>query len=168
MSGSGHAMMGTAIAKGENACAEAARQAINCPLLEDTKIAGARRVLINITGSAALGIHEVNEACNIVRDAASCDDLQINFGVITNDSMGDSVKVTVIATGFYVPEPIKEDPFFLPVVAQPEPTPVAVTAHQESIEIEEEDETDASPAFIDPDDLDVPAYLRNNGSKQIM
>jgi cell division protein FtsZ len=162
MIGSGHAMMGTAIGRGENACADAAREAINCPLLEDTKIAGARRVLINITGSASLGIHEVNEACNIVREAAHCDDLQINFGVITNDSMGDAVKVTVIATGFHVAEPIDEDPFFIPVVAQPAPAPVAVAAPVEEEIFEEEEEEVQAPGFMDPDDLDVPAYLRNN------
>ncbi len=162
MIGSGHAMMGTAIGRGENACADAAREAINCPLLEDTKIAGARRVLINITGSASLGIHEVNEACNIVREAAHCDDLQINFGVITNDSMGDAVKVTVIATGFHVAEPIDEDPFFIPVVAQPAPAPVAVAAAVEEEIFEEEEEEVQAPGFMDPDDLDVPAYLRNN------
>jgi cell division protein FtsZ len=160
MIGSGHAMMGTAIGRGENACADAAREAINCPLLEDTKIAGARRVLINITGSASLGIHEVNEACNIVREAAQRDDLQINFGVITNESMGDSVKVTVIATGFHVAEPITEDPFFIPVVSHPAPPPVAAAREEEVFE-EEEEEVQA-PGFMDPDDLDVPAYLRNN------
>jgi cell division protein FtsZ len=164
MTGSGHAMMGTAIGKGENACADAAREAINCPLLEDTKIAGARRALINITGSAALGIHEVNEACNIVREASHCDNLQINFGVITNESMGDSVKVTVIATGFHVAEPIQDDPFFLPVVAKPEPVHAPVSTH----EVPEEEEEQPHAGYIDPDDLDVPAYLRNNGSKQIM
>jgi cell division protein FtsZ len=168
MTGSGHAMMGTASATGENACADAARQAINCPLLEDTKIAGARRVLINITGSSSLGIHEVNEACNAVREAANCDDLQINFGVITNESMGDTVKVTVIATGFNVPEPVEEEPFFLPVPAPQESVAVHVAAPQEVHE--------PAPAYVDPDDLDVPAYLRNNvakvtsgnGRKQIM
>ena len=112
-------------------------------------------MLINITGSSSLGIHEVNEACNLVRDASNCDDLQINFGVITNDSMGDSVKVTVIATGFYTPEPAKEEPFFMPVAE-------AVAVHVVS-QVEEQPE----PVFIDPDDLDVPAYLRNS-NKQIM
>ena len=100
MSGMGYAMMGTATASGENAAIEAARQAINSPLLEDTRIRGSRGILINITGSSQLGLHEVNEACSIIREAADCDDVQINFGVIMNESMGDSVKITVIATGF--------------------------------------------------------------------
>src|SRR6185436_19189673 len=100
MVGMGYAMMGTAIARGENAAVEAARQAINSPLLEDSRIRGSRGILINITGSSRLGLHEVNEACTIIREAAQCDEVQINFGVILNEVMADSVKITVIATGF--------------------------------------------------------------------
>src|SRR5438045_1756527 len=100
MVGMGYAMMGTAIGRGEKAAVEAARQAISCPLLEDSRIAGSRGILINITGSSRLGLHEVNEACSIIREAAECDDVQINFGVILNESLADSVKITVIATGF--------------------------------------------------------------------
>jgi cell division protein FtsZ len=159
--------MGTATAHGENACVEAARLAINCPLLEDTKIAGARRILINITGSSMLGLHEVNEACNIIREAANCDDLQINFGVISNDLMGDAVKVTVIATGFLSPEPAQEEPFFLPVPVRAEPPAEHLTTPVSAAEEAGEHEEQA-PTFIDPDDLDVPAYLRNNNAKQIM
>src|SRR3954468_14269118 len=100
MTGMGYAMMGTAVGRGENAAVDAAKQAISCPLLEDTRIAGSRGILINITGSSRLGLHEVNEACTIIREAAACDEVQINFGVIVNESMGESVKITVIATGF--------------------------------------------------------------------
>src|SRR6266567_913664 len=100
MCGMGYAMLGTATAKGENAAIEAARQAINSPLLEDSRIRGSRGILINITGSSRLGLHEVNEACSIIREAADCDDVMISFGVILNESLGDSVKITVIATGF--------------------------------------------------------------------
>src|SRR6202035_5343956 len=99
MTGMGYAMMGTASARGENAAVEAATAAINCPLLEDTRIAGSRGILINITGSSQLGLHQVNQACNIIRDAAEYEDVQINFGVILDESMGDAVKITVIATG---------------------------------------------------------------------
>src|SRR2546423_13187623 len=100
MCGKGYAMMGTATAQGENAAVTAAREAINSPLLEDSRIRGSRGILINITGSSRLGLHEVNEACSIIREAAACDDVQINFGVILNEAMEDSVKITVIATGF--------------------------------------------------------------------
>ena len=100
MAGMGYAMMGTAIGRGEKAAVDAARQAISCPLLEDSRIAGSRGILINITGSSRLGLHEVSEACSIIREAAECDDVQINFGVILDESLADAVKITVIATGF--------------------------------------------------------------------
>src|SRR5947208_11173396 len=74
MAGMGYAMMGTAIASGENALVEAARQAINSPLMEEGGVLGARGVLINITASSQLGIHDVNEACNLIRSATENDD----------------------------------------------------------------------------------------------
>ena len=61
---------------------------------------GARGVLINITASSQLGIHDVNEACNLIRAATQNDECQINFGVVLDERMGDKVKITVIATGF--------------------------------------------------------------------
>ncbi|MGA3098615.1 MAG: cell division protein FtsZ [Bryobacteraceae bacterium] len=167
MLGMGYAMMGTAVAKGEGAAIEAARQAISCPLLEDTRIAGARRILINITGSGKLGFHDVNEACAIVRDAAEFEDVQLNFGLILDESMGDSVKVTVIATGVQpaeavVPErravtPVVrvEEPIEEPQPPAPEPPPAAPEPEPEP---EPSLIDDADP--IDMDDLDTPAYLR--------
>src|SRR5277367_1051596 len=100
MLGMGYAMMGTASASGENAAVIAAQQAISCPLMEAGGVRGARCVLINITGSSRLSLHEVNEACTQIRMAAQNEDVQINFGVVLNESMGDEVKITVIATGF--------------------------------------------------------------------
>jgi cell division protein FtsZ len=100
MVGMGYAMMGTATASGPNAAAAAAEKAIGCPLLDEGGVRGARGVLVNITGSRSLGLHEVNKACTLIRDAAGNDDVEINFGVVLNESMGDEVKVTVIATGF--------------------------------------------------------------------
>ena len=100
MVGMGYAMMGTATAKGPNAAAEAAEKAIGCPLLDEGGVRGARGVLVNITGSRSLGLHEVNKACTLIRDAAQNEDVEINFGVVLNEAMGDEVKVTVIATGF--------------------------------------------------------------------
>jgi cell division protein FtsZ len=100
MVGMGYAMMGTATAKGPNAAAAAAEKAIGCPLLDEGGVRGARGVLVNITGSRSLGLHEVNKACTLIRDAAGDEDVEINFGVVLNEAMGDEVKVTVIATGF--------------------------------------------------------------------
>ena len=171
MIGMGYAMMGTAIGRGEKAAVEAARQAISSPLLEDSRIAGSRGILINITGSSRLGLHEVNEACSIIREAAECDDVQINFGVIMNESLADAVKITVIATGFQ-PEnaPLPERPAKLvingavpvtKVTRAPEPEPVFEVEPPPMAPPEPEPimmaETDP---VIDMDDLDTPAYLR--------
>ncbi len=175
MVGMGYAMMGTAVGRGEKAAVEAARQAISCPLLEDTRIAGSRGILINITGSSRLGLHEVNEACSIIREAAACEDVQINFGVILNEALADAVKITVIATGFQpenapvataapavrsvtpvvrVARPVEpEIPVELPppLAIQPEPEP-----EPEPMLISE------TEPLLDMDDLDTPAYLRQN------
>jgi cell division protein FtsZ len=174
MSGMGYAMLGTATAQGENAAIDAARQAINSPLLDDSRIKGSRGILINITGSSRLGLHEVNEACSIIREAADCDDVQISFGVILNESLGDAVKITVIATGFQPenapmakrqqivvesrpamapPPPIEEpEPEYVEHAA-PEPPPVAHAAPARPL-------PPPQPNGFDTDDLDTPAYMR--------
>lgn len=100
MSGMGYAMMGTATASGEHAAIAAAEKAISCPLLDAGGVSGARGVLVNITGSRHLRLHEVNQACTLIRKACQNDDVEINFGVVVDETMGDDVKVTVIATGF--------------------------------------------------------------------
>lgn len=95
----GQALMGSGVASGETRAADAARKAISSPLLEDISINGARGVLINITGSSNLGIHDVNEASSLIYGEAH-DDAHIIFGAVMDESMGDEVRVTVIATGF--------------------------------------------------------------------
>lgn len=100
ISGMGMALIGNAVASGPNAAVEAARAAISSPLLEDIQLRGARQVLMNITAAPNIGLHELNEACSIIREASNSDDLQLNFGVISREDMGDKVKVTIIATGF--------------------------------------------------------------------
>src|SRR5690348_1307507 len=144
MLGMGYAMMGTAIASGENAPVQAAQKAINSPLMEEGGVLGARGVLINITASSHLGIHDVNEACNLIRAATHNDDVQINFGIVLDESMGDHVKITVIATGFQrdtLPEIDRRGPHFpftvanAPEVIAPsvpeEPEPVVVVQENE-------------------------------------
>jgi len=100
MTGMGFAMMGTAQAKGENAALEAAKKAIECPLLEEGGLHGARAVLLNITASGSLTLHQMHQACELIRAAAGNDEVQINFGLVPDEKLGDEVKVTVIATGF--------------------------------------------------------------------
>jgi cell division protein FtsZ len=99
MSEMGMAMMGAAVAQGENRAIEAAQKAISSPLLEDVSIQGARGVLINITGGPDLSLHEVNEAATLIQEEAD-EDANIIFGAVIDESMGDEVRITVIATGF--------------------------------------------------------------------
>lgn len=98
MQDTGTALMGIGIASGENRAVVAARSAISSPLLE-TSIEGARGVLLNITGGANLGLYEVNEAAEIIAEAAD-PEANIIFGAVIDESMKDEVRVTVIATGF--------------------------------------------------------------------
>jgi cell division protein FtsZ len=95
----GYAVMGTATASGANRTTEAAQRAIASPLLEAGAIDGARGILINITGSTSLKLAEVQQACMIIQSAAH-EDANIIFGAVMDEKMKDSVKITVIATGF--------------------------------------------------------------------
>jgi cell division protein FtsZ len=91
--------MGTAMRSGANRAVEAAMAAMASPLLEAGAIDGARGILINITGSSNLKLSEVNEASGIIQNAAH-EDANIIFGAVQDETMGDEVKITVIATGF--------------------------------------------------------------------
>jgi cell division protein FtsZ len=99
MAGMGYAVMGTGVRTGANRAVEAAMAAMASPLLEAGAIDGARGILINITGSSSLKLSEVNEASSIIQNAAH-EDANIIFGAVQDESMGDEVKITVIATGF--------------------------------------------------------------------
>ncbi len=172
ISNMGHALIGMATASGPDAAMEAARGAISSPLLEDTRIAGARQILMNICGSTEIGLYEVSAACSIVREASGAADLQLNFGVITRPDMGDAVKVTVIATGFpaaqdlTVPaiEALPPGEFFSPrqpgeMAAHPEaefvPEAPLPPAPEPAVEL-----VMAAAEEVYEDELDVPAYLR--------
>jgi len=98
MRDAGSALMGIGSASGENRATEAARGAVSSPLLE-TSIEGATGILLNITGGADIGLFEVNEAAEVVTSAADAN-ANVIFGAVIDDSMGDEVRVTVIATGF--------------------------------------------------------------------
>ena len=99
MSGQGYAVMGTAVATGTNRAIDAANRAINSPLLEDNCINGAQGILINVTGSSSLSLHEIHEASSIIQKAAH-ENANIIFGAVQDDAMKESVKITVIAAGF--------------------------------------------------------------------
>ncbi|MBE9547645.1 MAG: cell division protein FtsZ [Proteobacteria bacterium] len=99
MSEMGLALMGTGISSGESRAVEAAQKAISSPLLEDNTIQGARGVLLNITGGPDMTLDEINEASSLIRKEAH-EDANIIFGTVVDESMGDEIRITVIATGF--------------------------------------------------------------------
>ncbi|NOT63052.1 MAG: cell division protein FtsZ [Acidobacteria bacterium] len=99
MKNMGIALMGTGQATGENKALEATQRAISSPLLEEASIEGARGVLVNITGGSDLTLMEVQDAMQIIHDAAD-PDANIIFGTVANDGMQNEMKITVIATGF--------------------------------------------------------------------
>jgi hypothetical protein len=98
MESGGMAHIGIGVGKGENRMVEAARSAVASPLLE-TKIDGARAVLINITGSEEMGIVDINEAARLIQESADSD-ANIIFGAGIENGLKDEVRITVIATGF--------------------------------------------------------------------
>ncbi len=171
MQGMGYAMMGAATATGENRAVEAARRAISSPLLEDASIDGARGILMNITGSSSLGLHEVHEASSIIHQAAH-EDANIIFGAVQNESLGDAVKITVIATGFKgesigISRSVSAAAAASAAVLRP-------TLHEAAARPQQEEEEEV-PAVDEPvpvaelaepvlpgdlDEIDVPAYLR--------
>ena len=104
MRNQGLAHMGIGVAKGENRIVEAVRQAVSSPLLETT-IEGARGVILNVAGGKSLGIGEVSDAANLVRSIID-ESANIIFGTTLDESLGEEVKITVIATGF---NPIVEE-----------------------------------------------------------
>jgi cell division protein FtsZ len=173
MLGAGCALLGTATASGEDAAVAAAKEAIGCPLVEASGIKGARNVLLNITGSNRLGLHDVHEACEMIRAAAENEDVEVNFGIVLNEAMGDSVKVTLIATGFgrqesapaWEPEPVSV-PVSVSVPSSPASSSQWLSesdAPGVSVEVppvEPEVEPAPPPEQEDLDDLDTPAYLR--------
>ena len=156
MTSAGSALMGIGTGSGETRAAEAARQAITSPLLEQS-IDGARGVLFTITGGPDLTLFEVNEAAEIIHAAAD-PEANIIFGAVIDERMGADVKISVIATGFDQTRPLRklDQPLYRKTVApQSERAPVAVG----STSTVPAAKTDESKKF-DPDDLEVPSFLR--------
>lgn len=150
----GSALMGIGIASGENRAVTAAQMAISSPLLESS-IAGAKGVLLNITGSPDMGIHEVNKACSIIEETAD-DDANIIFGAVVDEAMKDTMKITVIATGFGEEARNAVDPKkriieeLRTVSRMVEVTPQVAVAGGGTV----------PPAATDLDDRAIPAFLR--------
>ena len=145
----GMAHMGVGRASGENRAEDAAKEAIQSPLLE-TSIEGAKGVIINITGGDNLGLHEVNTAAELVQRSVD-PEANIIFGTVTDESMGDDIQITVIATGFEKNEPISS---------------IGV---DNIVSKTWEKKVNSIPASSEPsssqNDLDIPAFLRKNRNK---
>lgn len=180
----GMAIMGAAVASGEKRAEEAARRAIASPLLEDISIRGARGVLINITGSPNLTLHEVNEAATLIQEEAD-EDANIIFGAVINDTLEDEIRITVIATGFGENDVLQSQPGATKPVplsavrggARPHPGPrkvvhlgtivddeLDVPTWQRKRQAEEGTGPTVTPGPAESDDkYDIPAFLRKQG-----
>jgi len=174
----GYAVMGTATANGARRATDAAQKAIASPLLEAGAIDGARGILINITGSSSLKLAEVQEACSIIQGAAH-EDANIIFGAVLDDKSKDTVKITVIATGFKDSDIRRRQQesrtgfaasrdFFEPET-ESEPTPPRMVMEQAATQAAPADAIavdavrNAVVANFEKQDLDVPAFLRKRG-----
>jgi cell division protein FtsZ len=155
MTNAGSALMGIGHGTGETRAADAARQAIQSPLLEQS-IDGARGVLFTITGGPDLALFEVNEAAEIIHAAAD-PEANIIFGAVIDERMGNDVKISVIATGFDQARPLKriDQPLYKRQVEQrPAERPTPAVAPPAAVTKPHEEKK------FDPNDLEVPSFLR--------
>lgn len=144
--------MGVGRASGENRAEDAAKEAIQSPLLE-TSIEGARGVIINITGGEDLGLHEVNTAAELVQRSVD-PEANIIFGTVTDPSMQDEIQITVIATGFEKVE--------TPVSSIGVDNIISKTWDKKVNSIPSNSEMSSSQ-----NDLDIPPFLRNKRNKNM-
>jgi cell division protein FtsZ len=169
MQGAGSALMGIGSARGEERAMEAATAAISSPLLE-ASIEGAHGVLLSVSGGSDLGLFEINEAARMVSDAAH-PDANIIFGAVIDDTLGDEVRVTVIAAGFDggTPPARRAQPVTKKIADEtPLAAAVAAKTSGDSAEIPVTPEPPKRPVepprtivFDDTsDDLDVPDFLK--------
>ncbi len=144
MSEMGVAMMGSSMASGIDRAHVAAQQAIASPLLEDVNLTGARGVLVNITASQGMKLKEVHDVMNTIR-SFTAEDATVIFGSVVDETMGDALRVTIVATG--LGQPVKR--------AQPQPLMVVRTG------------TDNVPLEVDYDSLDQPAVMRRGRNTMV-
>jgi cell division protein FtsZ len=179
MQGQGYAVMGTAVASGSNRAIDAANRAISSPLLEDNSIQGAQGILINVTGSNSLALHEVHEASSIIQKAAH-ENANIIFGAVMDEAMKDSVKITVIAAGFreITRKTTQQKPSYMPKSWKTAAAGVGGSRESESASRRLPDEVQAPapppapaarpiPEVVQEsaNDLDVPTFLRRQAQK---
>ena len=161
MSEGGAALMAVGRASGEDRARKAAEMAISSQLLDIT-IDGARGILFNVTGGPDLSLFEVNEAAAIIKETAH-PDVNLIFGAVIDPTMGDEIRITVIATGFErtamprrLERPVAKSTARAAAAAQP----VASAAGVRSARLPAFAESMARPQAVSVDDLDIPAFLR--------
>jgi cell division protein FtsZ len=181
MRSNGRALMGTGLAKGDRRALEAAEMAINSPLLDEVSVEGATGILINFTAGPDIKLREINEAAGLIQQAAH-EDAEIIFGVVTDSELSDTVKVTVIATGFenatYAPLPLgmhqasnsygSHNASSSRAIRSSAPRAEDLTSTLEGVPatVPQSAGTRAfgASALHDEAVLDIPAYLRRGGS----
>ena len=146
MSNAGSAMMGIGSASGESRAVEAAKMAVSSPLMEES-IDGATGMLLNVTGSEDLNLFEVDEAAELVVAAAD-KNANIIFGTVIDPTMGDEVRVTVIATGFEGFETLAR-------------TPIRTRDRARKRSVSALGDSEARDLRVSDDDIDVPSFLRD-------
>ncbi|BBX08495.1 cell division protein FtsZ [Mycolicibacterium sp. ELW1] len=171
MSGAGTALMGIGSARGDGRALKAAEIAINSPLLE-ASMEGAQGVLLSVAGGSDLGLFEINEAASLVQEAAHAE-ANIIFGTVIDDSLGDEVRVTVIAAGFESATPSRKPVVGTPTTGQgivpgaagklssslfdpSDPASVPVHTNGATVRIGGGDD-----GGISDDDVDVPPFMRH-------
>ena len=165
MSRAGMALMGSGVASGENRAVEAAQRAISHPLLEDISIAGARGVLMNITSGPELTMAEMTEASDLIYEEVG-DEAEIIWGAVLDDTVGDELRVTVIATGIDAEEDWQKARFSGKVRDITEADLLRATNLNEPTFIRQEKVQSDSSAkgyrgiVWDEHDLDVPTFMR--------
>ncbi|MBI5511891.1 MAG: cell division protein FtsZ [Deltaproteobacteria bacterium] len=158
MSDQGMALMGTGRASGEGRAVAAATQAVSSPLLEEVSIEGATGVLINVTGGPGITLHEINAASALIHEAAD-DDANIIFGAVVDESMGDAIKVTVIATGFERAEKtLGENVHNLPVAKDTHDIPTVIRNRWEAEKLAKVHPPDVQD--VGDSEYDIPAFMR--------
>ncbi len=159
MSEKGMAIMGVGVSSGERRALEAAQKAIASPLLEDISIHGARGVLINVTGSSNMTLHEVTEASTLIQEQAH-EEARVIWGLVFDETMDDAVRITVIATGFEEAMAKCEEPFETKTERLFEDRSMP-TYIKKNVKIDyKEAKPRATNLDVDDERYDIPTFLR--------
>jgi cell division protein FtsZ len=177
MEGMGDALIGIGVAVGEDRGTKAAMQAISSPLLEDVKITGAQGVLVNITGSSEITLHEVNQAVSLINDAAG-DRANVIFGAVVDDNLGEEIRVTLIATGFnhreskVAPFPKLEQSVDFRSAKKPVDIEIPTVIRREGESKDGNGNGNGNRKHLgeidlesEPPDISLPTFLRRNGGR---